>query len=57
MKHDVHRHRVADPTDCTFLLDYEIDEEEWGDKKKPYRYRWLWLRRPPTPLPNGLLKR
>lgn len=28
------------PTDCQFLLDYEIDEEEWGDKKKPYRYRW-----------------
>jgi hypothetical protein len=28
------------PTDCEFLLDYEIDEEEWGDKKKPYRYRW-----------------
>jgi hypothetical protein len=28
------------PTDCKFLLDYEIDEEEWGDKKKPYRYRW-----------------
>jgi len=28
------------PTDCRFLLDYEIDEEEWGDKKKPYRYRW-----------------
>lgn len=27
-------------TDCEFLLDYEIDEEEWGDKKKPYRYRW-----------------
>jgi hypothetical protein len=27
-------------TDCKFLLDYEIDEEEWGDKKKPYRYRW-----------------
>lgn len=27
-------------TDCRFLLDYEIDEEEWGDKKKPYRYRW-----------------
>jgi hypothetical protein len=26
--------------DCEFLLDYEIDEEEWGDKKKPYRYRW-----------------
>ena len=29
------------PTDCDFLLDYEIDEEEWGRKKKPYRYRWL----------------
>ena len=28
------------PTDCEFLLDYEIDEEEWGRKKKPYRYRW-----------------
>lgn len=28
------------PTDCEFLLDYEIDEEGWGDKKKPYRYRW-----------------
>jgi hypothetical protein len=28
------------PIDCTFLLDYEIDEEDWGDKKKPYRYRW-----------------
>jgi hypothetical protein len=27
-------------TDCEFLLDYEIDEEEWGKKKKPYRYRW-----------------
>lgn len=27
-------------TDCEFLLDYEINEEEWGDKKKPYRYRW-----------------
>ena len=27
-------------TDCEFLLNYEIDEEEWGDKKKPYRYRW-----------------
>jgi Eco57I restriction-modification methylase/restriction-modification enzyme MmeI-like protein len=25
---------------CDFLLDYEIDEEEWGDKKKPWRYRW-----------------
>ena len=28
------------PTDCKFLLDYDIDEEEWGNKKKPYRYRW-----------------
>ena len=24
---------------CEFLLDYEIDEEEWGDKKKPSRLR------------------
>ena len=28
------------PTDCEFLLDYDIDEEEWGTRKKPYRYRW-----------------
>ena len=28
------------PTDCEFLLDHEIDEEEWAGKKKPYRYRW-----------------
>jgi hypothetical protein len=28
------------PTDCEFLLDYEIDEDEWGDRKKPWRYRW-----------------
>jgi N-6 DNA Methylase len=28
------------PTDCEFLLDYEIDEDELGYKKKPYRYRW-----------------
>ena len=28
------------PLDCEFLLDYVIDEEEWGNKKKPYRYRW-----------------
>ena len=28
------------PTECEFLLDYEIDEEEWGSKRKPYRYRW-----------------
>ncbi|MDQ6799474.1 MAG: class I SAM-dependent DNA methyltransferase, partial [Acidobacteriota bacterium] len=27
-------------TDCEFLLDHEIVEEEWGDKKRPYRYRW-----------------
>ena len=27
-------------TDCDFLLDFEIDEEEWGRRKKPYRYRW-----------------
>ena len=26
--------------DCSFELDYEIDEEEWGRKKKPYRCRW-----------------
>jgi hypothetical protein len=26
--------------DCEFLLDYEIDEEEWGSRKRPYRYRW-----------------
>ena len=28
------------PLDCEFLLDYDVDEEEWGKKKKPYRYRW-----------------
>ena len=28
------------PTDCEFLLEYEIDEKEWGTRKKPYRYRW-----------------
>ncbi len=31
------------PTTCEFLLDYDIDEEEWGAstrRKKPYRYRW-----------------
>lgn len=27
-------------TDCEFLLDYEINEEEWGDKRKPWRFRW-----------------
>ena len=33
------------PTDCEFLLDYAIDEDEWGGKKKPYRYRWPDLTR------------
>jgi hypothetical protein len=28
-----------DPT-SEFVLDYEIDVEEWGDRKRPYRYRW-----------------
>ena len=28
------------PTDCEFLLDFEIDEEEYKGKKKPWRYRW-----------------
>ncbi len=29
-----------DPT-CEFLLDHEIDEEEWSPRrKKPHRYRW-----------------
>ncbi len=28
------------PTDCEFLLDYEVDEETWGRKRKPWRYRW-----------------
>ena len=28
------------PTDYEFLLDYEIDEDEWGTRKRPYRYRW-----------------
>jgi len=27
-------------TDCDFYLDYEVDEEELGNKKKPWRYRW-----------------
>ena len=31
---------TTSPTACEFLLDYEIDEEEWGNKKKPWRYRW-----------------
>ena len=29
------------PTDCEFLLDYEIDDEEGSSRrKKPWRYRW-----------------
>ena len=28
------------PTNCEFLLDFEIDEEEYRRKKKPWRYRW-----------------
>ena len=39
------------PTDCEFLLDYEIDEETWGNKKKPYRYRW------PDPVRDEVLAR
>ena len=27
-------------TNCEFLLDYEVDDEDWGTRKKPYRYRW-----------------
>ena len=27
-------------TDCAFLLDYAVDEEAWGKKKKPWRHRW-----------------
>ena len=27
-------------TDCQFLLDYEIDDNELGNKRKPWRYRW-----------------
>ena len=39
------------PTDCDFLLDYEIDEAAWGRKKKPYRYRW------PNPVRDEVLAR
>jgi len=29
------------PTECVFLLDYEIDEEIWSPgRRKPWRYRW-----------------
>ncbi len=27
-------------TDCEFLLDYEVEDDESGRRKKPYRYRW-----------------
>ena len=27
-------------TDCEFLLDHPIDQEEWGSRRKPWRYRW-----------------
>ena len=39
------------PTDCEFLLDYPIDEAEWGNRKKPYRYRW------PDPVRDEVLAR
>ena len=39
------------PTDCDYLLDYEIDEATWGRKKKPYRYRW------PDPVRDEVLAR
>ena len=28
------------PTDCEFLLDYEVDEEEGSRRRKPWRFRW-----------------
>jgi hypothetical protein len=31
-------HDIA--TNCDFVLDFDIDEDEWGDKRKPWRYRW-----------------
>ena len=40
------------PTECEFLLDYEIDEDTWNPrKKKPYRYRW------PGPVHDEVLAR
>ena len=39
------------PTDCEFLLDHPIDEEEWGARKKPWRYRW------PDPVRDEVLAR
>ncbi|MDQ6807408.1 MAG: hypothetical protein M3065_21205 [Actinomycetota bacterium] len=28
------------PTDCDFILDYEVEDDESGRRKKPYRFRW-----------------
>ena len=39
------------PTACDFFLDYEIDQATFGDKKKPYRYRW------PDPVRDEVLAR
>ena len=37
---------------CEFLLEYEIDEEQWSSKrKKPWRYRW------PDPVRDEVLAR
>ena len=38
-------------TECGFYLDYEIDEDTWGNKKKPYRFRW------PDHVRDGILGR
>ena len=39
-------------TTCEFLLDYEIDEEEWSSRRrKPWRYRW------PDPVRDEVLGR
>ena len=39
------------PTECEFLLDFEIDDATWGKKKKPFRYRW------PDPVRDEVLAR
>jgi hypothetical protein len=28
------------PTDCDFVVDYEVDDDGTSHKKKPWRYRW-----------------
>ena len=28
------------PIKCEYLLEFEIDVDNWGNKKKPYLYRW-----------------